>query len=269
LSSRCTALSSCHHAGWLLRRLSLRHPLVLLLRRPLFISSRQLVLAYPLVILSLRRLSSCHHAGWLLCCLSLRHPLVLLLRHPLILCSRQLIVALPLVVLLMCCPLVLSSRRLVVALPLLAPPSRPLVVPPSCLYRISTKLMPAGCCVASPCHAAVLPLVAPHCFLSRCPLALLSHQLVVALPLGILLLRCPSCHLFEPAGCCIASPCPLVVRPSHHLVAPAGSCIASRHPLVAPPFRPLITPAGCCVASRCASHLSSCCAALSSSQRAS
>ncbi len=101
----CAALSSSCHASWFLH---------------ILLSS------------CCATLSSCHHAGWLLHRLLLRHPLVLLLRHPLILSLCQLIVASPLVVLLMCHPHVLSSHRLVVALPLLAPPSRPLIVPPSC-----------------------------------------------------------------------------------------------------------------------------------------
>ncbi len=108
--------------------------------------------------------------------------------------------------------------------------------------------MPAGCCVASR-HAAVLPHVAPHCFSARRPLALSSHHLVVALPLVNLSLRCPSCSLIAPAGCHIASPCPLVVPPSRCLVAPDDSCIASCCPLVAPPSHPLIVLAGCCIAS--------------------
>ncbi len=78
----CAALSSSHHASWLLHNLSLSS--------------------------CCATLSSCHHAGWLLRCLLLRHPLVLLLRHPLILSLHQLIVASPLIVLLMCHPLILS-----------------------------------------------------------------------------------------------------------------------------------------------------------------
>ena len=136
---------SCR-ASWLL------HPL----HCPLVVLSRQLVVALPLVILSLR-----HHLVNLLhqladaspllvlslcpaqpsrplvapagCCVASRcaalsssHRLVV---PPLIVSSCQL-VALPssLVVLSLHRPLVLSSCWLVVALPVLAPPSRPLVV---------------------------------------------------------------------------------------------------------------------------------------------
>ena len=113
----------------------------------------------------------------------------------------------------------------------------------------------------------------------------------------------PSCHLVVPAGCRIATCCPLVVPPSHqlvapacccitsprpfvalpsrHLVAPAGCRIASRRPLVAPPSRQLVAPACCCIASpcplivlrtallssRCAGWLLRCRATLSSSCR--
>jgi hypothetical protein len=121
-SSHCATLSSCHHAGWLLHPLLLRHPLVLLLHRPLVVSSRQLVLAYPLVILSLHR--------------------------PLILSSRWLVVALPLVA-----P---PSPAYI------APPSHPLFAPADCCIASCCPLdvlpscpliAPAGCCVASPCSA--------------------------------------------------------------------------------------------------------------------
>ncbi len=59
----------------------------------------------------------------------------------------------------------------------------------------------------------------------------------------------PSCCLVVPAGCCIASCCPLIVPPVCHLVAPASCCIASRHPLIAPLSCCHVTPAGCCIAS--------------------
>ena len=87
----------------------------------------------------------------------------------------------------------------------------------------------------------------------------------------------PSCRLVVPAGCRIASCCPLIAPPSfcrlsrclsthrplvilssccaasHCLVAPAGyHIIISCRPPVAPPSRPLIVLAGCCVASPCA-----------------
>jgi hypothetical protein len=229
---------------------------------------------------------------------------LLLLRRPLIVLSCQLVLAYPLVIFSLRRPLILSSCWLVVVLPLVPPPTRAFVAPPShplftpadcCITsRRSLDVLPScpliapsDCCVASPCFAhlvlslchplasteyqlnscqlvVALPLVTPpSCLLLRRPLALLLHQLVVALPLVVLWLRCPSRHV-APAGCHIASPCPFVVPPSHCLVAPAGSCIASCRPLVALPSRPLIAPAGCCITSRCAAHLSSCCAALSS-----
>ena len=83
-SSHCVALSSCHHACWLLCRLSLRHPLMFLLRHPLILSLCQLIDALPLFVLLMCR----HH----------------------VLSSRRLDVALPL--------LALPSR------PLVLPPSR-------------------------------------------------------------------------------------------------------------------------------------------------
>jgi hypothetical protein len=112
-SSRCTALSSSHCAGWLLlRRLSLSCRLVLLLCHTLVLSSfshctaaspshcavwllHRLSPRCPLVLLSSSHcaaLSSSNCAGWLLRCLSLCHCLVhsssshcaiLLSRHPL------------------------------------------------------------------------------------------------------------------------------------------------------------------------------------------
>ncbi len=127
-SSCCAALSSCHHAGWLLRRFSLCHPLVLLLHRPLVVLSCQLVLAYPLVVLSLHR--------------------------PLILSSRRLVVVLPLIAPPTSAFVAPPSHPLFAPAdfciafrcPLDVPPSRPLIVP-------------AGCCVASPCSA----LSSSHC----------------------------------------------------------------------------------------------------------
>jgi len=82
------------------------------------------------------------------------------------------------------------------------------------------------------------------CCLSSCrPGVVLSCQLVVALPLVVLSLRRPlivlSCQLV------VAS----VVLPSHCLVAPAGCPIASRCPLVVPSSRQLVAPACCRITS--------------------
>ena len=159
-SRRPSVVSSC--------QLVVTSPLVvLLLRRPLVVLSRQLVVASPLAVLSLRR------------------PLVVLL--------RQLVVALPLAVLSLRHPLVNSSRQLVVASPLLVlslrptPPSRragwllrrlsmrrPLIVSLSRRAASRCRVAPAGC-------RAIIsrrPLVAP-----------------------------PSRPLIVLAGCCVASPC--------------------------------------------------------------
>ena len=57
------------------------------------------------------------------------------------------------------------------------------------------------------------------------PLILLSHQLVVALPLLILLLRRTLVLLFVPAGCCVASQRP-ALSSSHH-AALSSSCRTS------------------------------------------
>ncbi len=183
LSSCCTA--SCRATHLPPRRTSwLLHCLLLSSRcaAPLVVLSHQLVVALPLLVL-------------LLCC----PPVVL---------SHQLILASPLLILLLRCPLVLSLRRLVVASPLDAPPTCPLVAPPS-----HTFSAPADCRIASCC-----PLVA-----------------------------LPSCPLIVPAGCCIVSPCitlssshraswllsylslrhPLVLSLCRPLTLPAGCCVAS------------------------------------------
>jgi hypothetical protein len=109
LSSCCATLSPSHHAGWLLRHLLMHHPLILLLRCPLILSGCQLISVLPLIVLlmhlrivhclslrhpivlSLRRIvvelsllapPSCplvmlpsHRAGWLLRCLRQTLPL--------------------------------------------------------------------------------------------------------------------------------------------------------------------------------------------------
>ena len=108
LSSCCTTLSSSRHASLSLHRLSsssccsalsssflcrlvVVFPLdalpscsLVLSRRPLVVSLRQLIVASCLVVLVAlpsRTLIS-HRIGWLLCCLSLHRPLVLLLCRP-------------------------------------------------------------------------------------------------------------------------------------------------------------------------------------------
>jgi hypothetical protein len=59
----------------------------------------------------------------------------------------------------------------------------------------------------------------------------------------------PSHQLVVPACCCITSPCALIALPSCRLVTPAGCRIASRHPLVVPPSRQLVMPACCLITS--------------------
>ena len=99
----------------------------LLSHRPHVVSSCQLVVASPLVILSLCHLSlSCLPVG---CCIVSCRPLVALPSCPLVLLSRRLVATSPLLVLLLLHrPLTLSLCRLVVASPLGTPPSRHLVV---------------------------------------------------------------------------------------------------------------------------------------------
>ena len=114
------------------------------------------------------------------------------------------------------------------------------------------RLDPKDYEVASPLVAppwCCLVMPAGCCIASCCPLiALLSHRLIM------------------PAGCYITSHRPLIVLPSCHLVAPAGCHIASHRPLVASPSPQLVTPACCCITSPC--HLVAPSAALSSSRRA-
>ncbi len=130
----------------------------LLSRRPGVVLLCQLVVALPLVVLSLRR-----PLIVLSCQLVFASPLaVLSLRCPLVALSCQLVVTLPLAVLSLRHPLVNLSRQLVDASPLLvlslcpAPPSCPLVAP-------------AGCCVAS--RRATL-LLSCHLFVSSYRLSL-------------------------------------------------------------------------------------------------
>ncbi len=132
------------------------HPLVILsLRRPLVVSSHQLVVVLPLVAPP-----SCHPltpplslscAGWLFHCLLSCHPLDVPPSCPLLVLSLH-------------CPLVVSSHRLIVALPLVAPTSCCPLTPP-----LSHYLVPAGCCITSPCTSLSSSCCAALSF-SHCPL---------------------------------------------------------------------------------------------------
>jgi hypothetical protein len=158
VNSHCSALSSSSHCAallsscivWLLHCLPSRRPLVLSSCLPLIISS-----SHHCATLLLSHLN-----GWLLHRLSLyRLLVVLLLCRSLVVLpwlvvastliappSRPLVVPPPrlLIVLSLRCPLVISLCRLVIASPLIAPPScHPLTALPSC------RLAPAGCCVNS------------------------------------------------------------------------------------------------------------------------
>ena len=190
-------------------------------RRPGVILSCQLVVASPLVVLSLHCLlvvlSRQLVVASPLTILSLRCPLVVLsrqlvvalplavlsLRHPLIKSLHQLVVALPLAVLSLRHPLINSSRQLVVTLPLLvlllrpAMPSRPLVAP-------------AGCCIAS--RRATL---SSSCRLGVPPLVVSSRQLVV-LPSSLVVLS-----LHRPlvlSSCWLVVALPVLALPSRPLV---------------------------------------------------
>jgi len=171
-------------------------------RRPLVTSSCQLVVTSPLVVLSL-----CHPLVILSRELVVTLPLaVFSLHHPLVLSLRQLVVASLLLVLLLRHPHVLSSRRLVLVSPLDPPPTRRLVVLSSrhlvisssrhaALYCIITSagcriishhslivppscplIMPAGCCVASPCTPLSSSCRTGHPSTCHC-LAIVYHQL--------------------------------------------------------------------------------------------
>jgi hypothetical protein len=256
LSSRCANLSSCHHAGWLLRCLLLHHPLVLLLRHPLILSSCQLIVASPLV--------------------------VLLMCRPLVLSLRRLVVALPLLAppscLLLCHPLTsteyqLNLCRLVVVMPLVTLPSYLLS---RCTASRRAAHLPSRCtswllhCLSSSSRCAAplvissrqLVVASPLLVLLLCrPPVVLPHQLGLASPLVFLLLRRPL--VLSSRWLVVALPldapptCLLVAPPYHPLSTPADRRITSCHPLVALPSRPLIAPAGCCVLSPCVTLLSS------------
>ncbi len=136
----------------------------LLSRHPLVILSCQLVVAEPLVILSL-----CRHLVNLSHQLVVASPLLILsLLCPLVILSRQLVVTFPLAVLLLRHPLVNSLHQLVVASPLLVLSLRP--VPPS-----HPLVGPSGCCIASQCAALSS---SRHLVVS--PLVVSLRQLVVA-----------------------------------------------------------------------------------------
>ncbi len=97
--------------------------------------------------------------------------------------------------------------------------------------------MPAGCPIAS-CRP-------------RHPLVVVSCQLVVALPLAVLSLRCSLVIFVAPAVAlplAILSLRHLLVNSSHQLVVASPLLVLLLHP--APPSHPLVAPAGCCVASR-------------------
>ena len=105
-----------------------------MLRHPLVNSSRQLVVASPLLVLSLRPAPpSCPLFALAGCCVASQCTALLLSRHlvvpPLVFSSRQLVVVpSSLVILLLHCPLVLSLSWLVVDLHVLAPPSCHLIL---------------------------------------------------------------------------------------------------------------------------------------------
>ncbi len=118
-SSDCATLLLSHLTGWLLHRLLLHRPLIVLsLHRSCCLAPASCCIASCCAALSLCRplvlslsfhcaaLSLSHLTGWLLRCLLSRRPLVVLLL------LRSFVIL----------------RRLVVASPLVTPPSSPLVV---------------------------------------------------------------------------------------------------------------------------------------------
>ncbi len=197
-SYHCAALSSSHCAGWLLRRLLLHCPLVILSPRcPLVILLRLVVALPPDTLPS--------------------SPLVVPLSRPFVILSLRR-------------PLVVSSHRLVVALPLVLPPScRPLAP------LLSRHLAPAGCCINSCCatllssHCAT-PLSSHHpitaltsrrliapasCCIASCCTALSSssHHAALSLSCSGWLLRClPSCCPRVLSSWCL----PLIISLSYH-----------------------------------------------------
>jgi hypothetical protein len=151
--------------------------------------SCQLVVSSPLVVLSLR-----HPLVVLLRQLVVASPLAILsFRCPRIVLSRQLVVTLPLTVLLLRHPLVNSSCQLVVASSLLVLSLRP--TPPSCPLVASAGCCVASrhAALSSSRHLVVPPLVvlsrqlvvmpsSLFVFSLHRPLVLSSCWLVVALP---------------------------------------------------------------------------------------
>jgi len=177
VTSHHAALSSSRCASWLL------HSLLSSSHHTLVNSSHQLVVALPLLFLSLRRplVSSSCCASWLSHCLlpssrcatlssTCRASLML---HRLSLSS--------------CCaprrPLVLSSRRLVAVLPLNAPPSRRLIVSSSRRLVVPSLIVLSHQLVVAPSSLVILSL--------HRPLVLSSSWLVGALPV----FAPPSCPL--------------------------------------------------------------------------
>jgi len=188
----------------------------LLLHHPLVTSSCQLVVALPLVVLSLCR--------------------------PLVNSSRQLDVASPLLILSLLCPLIVLSRQLVVALPLAVLSLRHPLVNSSHQLVVASSLLILSLCPASPSH----PLVAPTgcCVTSRrsalsssrglivAPLVVLSRQLVVApSSLVVFSLHCPFvlslCWLIVALPVLAPPSRPLVVvhRPRHQMPSNAAAAI--------------------------------------------
>ena len=222
----------------LCRQLVVASPLVVLsLRRPLVVLSHQLVVASPLAVLSLSHplvLSSRQLAP-------VASPLlVLLLRRPLVVLSRQLVVASPLAVLSLSHPLVLSSRQLApFASPLLVLLlRRPLILSSRRLVVVSPQDVP-------PSHRLILSSCRPLAVSSSGRAALsssrhaswLSHHLSSSS-------RCAALSSSHRAGWllhCLSLRPPLVLSSCRCLVVPAYCCIIISHrPLVAPPSRPLI-----------------------------
>jgi hypothetical protein len=186
----------------------------------LVISSHQLVVASPLLVLSL-----------------CRPPVIL---------SHQLVLASPLAVLSLRRPLVLSSCRLVVASPLDAPPTCPLVVPPShplsmpadchiafCHPLVAPPsrplIVPAGCCVVFSCVTHL----SSHCagwLLSYLSLRHISSSRCAALPLRRLVVALPPSNT-AAAIKCHRTPPPLPLLPPPPLPLPLLTAIFATTPL--------------------------------------
>ena len=160
-SSHCAALLSSCHASWLSHCLSLSSRCATL--------SSSCFASFLSYCFSSSSCCSAHSSSrrvdWLLRRLLTRRPLVVSPSRRLVVSSSRRLVVLSsrrLVVSLSCRLVILSSRRAALSLychaswlshhlslSLIVPPSRPLI-------------MPAGCCVASPCALLVLSLCASH-----------------------------------------------------------------------------------------------------------